>query len=137
MSDHAEHAHGAGPVAPSHSKIVPIRALVAVWVVLCALTMLNLALDKVNLHGFSVVVSLAIASAMAIVAAMYFMHLRYDHPFYLSGLILVIIFILIFIVFSAHDTLQYKSQLIKGQASAMVQAAQGRAKTVALPATKP
>lgn len=135
MSDHAEHAHGAGPVAPSHSKIVPIQALVAVWVALCGLTVLNLLLDKVNLHGFSVVASLGIAVAMAIIAAMYFMHLRYDHPFYLSALILVLIFIAIFIVFSAHDTLQYKSQLIRGQAPAMVQAAQQRAKT--LPATKP
>jgi cytochrome c oxidase subunit 4 len=111
--------------------------LVAVWVALCALTVLNLLLDKVHLHGFSVVVSLAIASVMAIIAAMYFMHLRYDHPFYLSSLILVVIFITIFIVFSAHDTLQYKSQLIKGQAPAMVQAAQVQAKTAALPATTP
>ncbi len=136
MSDHAEHAHGGGPVAPSHSKIVPIRNLVAVWVVLCALTLLNLVLDKVHLHGFSVVVSLTIASAMAIVAAMYFMHLRYDHPFYLTALILVIIFIAIFISFSAHDTLQYKSQLIPGQAPAMVQAAQ-RTNTAAAPTAKP
>ncbi len=137
MSDHAEHAHGAGPVTPSHSTVIPMRILVAVWVALCALTVLNLLLDKVHLHGFSVVVSLAIASAMAIVAAMYFMHLRYDHPFYLTALILVIIFIAIFISFSAHDTLQYKSQLIKGQAPAMVQAAQGQSKTAALSPTTP
>ena len=115
-------SHATAKIEPAHSKIVSLPALLITWVVLCALASVSAFLGTVDLHGLSTLVSVVIASIMAIVAALYFMHLRYDHPFYIIMLVLTLIFITIFISFSLTDTTAYKDQLIQGEAPAMVKA---------------
>ena len=92
-------SHATGKIEPAHSKIVSLPALLITWVVLCALASLSALLGTVDLHGLSTLVSVVIASIMAVIAALYFMHLRYDHPFYIIMLVLTLIFITIFISF--------------------------------------
>ncbi len=115
-------SHATAKIEPAHSTIVSLPVLVITWVVLCGLASLSAFLGTIDLHGFSTLASVVIASVMAIIAALYFMHLRYDSPFYIIMLILTLIFITIFISFSLTDTTAYKDQLLQGEAPAMIKA---------------
>jgi caa(3)-type oxidase subunit IV len=65
---------------PDFEKIIPTRTYLAVCAALVVLTLLNIALALVDLHGWNTVVGLAIASAQAAVNAMFLMHLRWSRP---------------------------------------------------------
>ncbi|HMD54729.1 MAG TPA: cytochrome C oxidase subunit IV family protein [Phycisphaerae bacterium] len=122
MSDH----HDNIPLQPAQSHLVPLKMLVIVWVVLCALAILNAVLASTDLGGAGVLVAMVIASTMAVIAGLYFMHLRYDSLFNVVVMLLTLIFITLFITFSLTDTSAYRSELIPGEAPAMVQAQQAR-----------
>ncbi|HTV48884.1 MAG TPA: cytochrome C oxidase subunit IV family protein [Phycisphaerae bacterium] len=131
MSDHEHDVQ----LQPAQSHLVPLRMLFIVWVVLCALAILNAVLANMNLSGAGVLVAMIIASTMAVIAGLYFMHLRYDSLFNVVVMLLTLIFITLFITFSLTDTANYRSDLIPGEAPAMVQAQQAHAEQ-ATPASK-
>jgi caa(3)-type oxidase subunit IV len=110
------------PLEPAKSHVMPVRTLVGVWVFLCAMALLNAVLGGVNMGSAAVLVALVIASTMAVVSALYFMHLRYESLFIVMVLLLTLIFITLFISFSLTDTQAYKAQLIPGEAPGMVKA---------------
>src|SRR5271170_3370383 len=122
MSDH----HDNIPLQPAQSHLVPLKMLVIVWVVLCALAILNAVLASTDLGGAGVLVAMIIASTMAVIAGLYFMHLRYDSLFNVVVMLLTLIFITLFITFSLTDTSNYRSDLISGEAPAMVEAQQAQ-----------
>ncbi len=111
------------PLTPAKSHIVSIPMLVAVWVLLCGLAVLSTFVAAVNIGSLNVLVEMVIASVMAITAALYFMHLRYDNPFNIAAMLLTLIFITLFISFSLTDTTDYRAELIPGYAPAMQRAA--------------
>ena len=115
------------PLTPAKSHIVSIPMLVAIWVLLCGLAFLSTFIAAVNIGSLNVLVEMVIASVMAIVAALYFMHLRYDNPFNIAAMLLSLIFITLFISFSLTDTTAYRSELIPGYAPAMQKAASAAA----------
>jgi len=135
MSDH----HDNVPLQPAQSHLVPLKMLVIVWVVLCALAILNAVLASTDLGGAGVLVAMIIASTMAVIAGLYFMHLRYDSLFNVVVMLLTLIFITLFITFSLTDTSAYRTELIPGEAPAMVQAQQARAESTnaATPSASP
>lgn len=59
--------------------VVPRKTYVIVWIVLMILTAVTAAVSFLNLHQWSSPVALAIASLKALLVAMFFMHLRYEH----------------------------------------------------------
>jgi cytochrome c oxidase subunit IV len=122
MSDH----HDNVPLQPPKSHLVPLKMLIIVWVVLCAMAVLNTVLAPMNFGGDGVLIAMIIASTMAVIAGLYFMHLRYDSLFNIVIMLLTLIFITLFISFSLTDTTAYRLQLLPGEAPAMVQAQQIR-----------
>jgi cytochrome c oxidase subunit 4 len=59
--------------------IVPRKTYVWVWLSLMVLTALTAAISFVNLGDWSATVAIAIASTKALLVALFFMHLRYEH----------------------------------------------------------
>ncbi|GEM_PF-1522268 len=118
----SDHDHPPKNLAPAKAHIVSIPTLIVVWIVLCGCAVLNLLLNSVDLGGSHVFVSLVIASIMAIVAALYFMHLRYDHIFNVVIMALAFIFVTLFISWSSLDVFNYRHQLIRGESEAMTTA---------------
>ena len=125
------------PLTPAKSHIVPLPMLFAVWVLLCGLAVASMVIASINIGSLNVLVEMVIASVMAIVAALYFMHLRYDNPFNIAAMLLTVIFITLFISFSLTDTTDYRSELIPGYAPAMQKAATPAAVTTTKAAVSP
>jgi cytochrome c oxidase subunit 4 len=59
--------------------IVRKRTYFMVWAILMVLTALTAAVSFVNLGQWNTPVALAIASSKALLVALFFMHLRYEH----------------------------------------------------------
>ena len=59
--------------------VVARKTYVIIWVVLMMLTALTAAVSFVDLGDWSNLVAMAIACTKAILVAMFFMHLRYEH----------------------------------------------------------
>ncbi len=61
----------------------------------------------VNLGGWNLWIALGIATVKASLVALYFMHLRYDNPFYALIFVTALVFLAIFLSLTLMDTLQY------------------------------
>jgi cytochrome c oxidase subunit 4 len=59
--------------------IIRKRVYLLVWATLMVLTAVTAAVSFVNLGSFSTPIALAIASTKALLVALFFMHLRYEH----------------------------------------------------------
>lgn len=99
----ADHAHAA--------HVVPLSVLAAVFVSLCVMTWLTVAATWVDLGEFNLWIAMGIATLKATLVALYFMHLRYDHPF--NGLVFVtgLAFLALFLIITLLDTSQYQSAI--------------------------
>ena len=79
------------------SHVMSPNALLTVFGLLVALTMVTVAAAQVSFGAWEVWVSLGIASVKASLVAVYFMHLRYDKPFngvvFVSSLMFVALFL--------------------------------------------
>jgi cytochrome c oxidase subunit 4 len=110
-TDH-DNAPGAGDGA-IHPHIVPPSVLLAVYGVLVVLTILTVAitkvdLDKLHLGSLNIWAALIIAVIKAAFVVLYFMHLRYDSPFNGVVLICALFFVAVFLGFAMMDTGEYK-----------------------------
>lgn len=96
----------AEPHAPTAGHIVPFRVLLTVFLTLVFATILTVAVTYVNLGALNIWIALGIAVAKAGLVALYFMHLRWDSPFYGIVLIVALMFVILFIGISIMDTTQ-------------------------------
>ena len=103
-------------VVPARTHILSVRTLVVVWILLCALAITNFFLAKLNLGHALVFVELSVAVVMAVMSALYFMHLRYDSLFSVAILLLTLIFITLFISLVLIDVTSDQSQMYSGEA---------------------
>lgn len=101
-------AHGHSEVG----HVVSLPILAGTFVALLVLTVLTVAATWVDLGSMNVWLALLIAVAKGGLVAMYFMHLRWDHPF--NGLILIasLLFVAIFLAIVILDTNQYMVELL-------------------------
>jgi len=81
-------ADDVGPSAPHGVHAVPRRVLASVWGLLILLTVITVAVSKVDLGQGNIWAALLIAVIKGGLVTMYFMHLRWDSPF--NGLILIV-----------------------------------------------
>ena len=102
-------AHAGHPVGV---HVVPLKVLAAVWAALLVLTCLTVAATWVDLGGGNLWLAMVIATIKASLVALYFMHLRYDQPFYAVVLLTALLFILLFVGLVLVDTAHYQHQLI-------------------------
>lgn len=114
-SDHAK------PIVPARSHIVSVQMLVFVWILLCALAVGNLFVARLGLGSATIAVELIVAVIMAVISALYFMHLRYDSLFSVAILLLTLVLITLFISFVLIDVKADQPQMYSGEAQEMVQ----------------
>ena len=103
MTDHATAAVlPADAEHAGYAHAVPVPVLLTVFAVLIFLTGVTVAATWINLGSWSLVVAVAIATVKATLVAMYFMHLRYDTPFYafifLFGLVCLALFLVLTLI---------------------------------------
>jgi len=109
MSDHTE-----GGV-----HVASVRLLVIVWIALMFGTWLTVSATYVDLGALNIWIGLAIATAKAVLVALYYMHLRWDRPFNAFVFLSAFAFLAIFIGIAMMDTAEYQETLIPGFAPGM------------------
>lgn len=99
-STHPDAGHGS-------VHVVSPAVLLGVFGALLVLTVLTVAVTWVDLGAFNIWLALGIAVTKAALVTLYFMHLRYDSPFY--GVILVgaLLFVALFIGAAMMDSSHY------------------------------
>jgi cytochrome c oxidase subunit 4 len=96
--------------------VVPLWVLVAVWIALLILTVLTVAATWVDLGTFNLWLAMIVATVKGSLVVLYFMHLRYDKPFYAVVFLGSLLFVMLFVSLALMDTVEYQPELIPGQA---------------------
>jgi cytochrome c oxidase subunit 4 len=99
--------------------IASVRILVVVWIALMFGTWLTVSATYVDLGALNIWIGLAIATAKAILVALYYMHLRWDKPFNAFVFLSAFAFLAIFIGIAMMDTAHYQDAVIPGFAPGM------------------
>lgn len=116
------HSHSSTPPGlPSHVHVVPAKILLGVWGALLVLTWATVAATWIDLGPFNLWLALGIAVVKAGLVALYFMHLRYDHPFHGFLLIAALAFVMLLVALALLDSQQYRHDLIPGYAPGLKQ----------------
>lgn len=90
------------------AHVVPVPVLLAVFSALMALTAATVSATWFDLGSLNLAIALGIATIKASLVALYFMHLRYDHPFYAVVLLAAMLFLAVFLSLTLLDTFQYQ-----------------------------
>ncbi len=98
---------------PNHASghVLPPRVLLGAAGALLTLTIVTVAVSRVDLGAMNGAVALAIAFAKASVVALFFMHLKYENRFLAVILVSCVLFAAFFLVFVIFDTTQYQQNL--------------------------
>jgi cytochrome c oxidase subunit 4 len=115
MSDHTDNG----------VHVSSVRLLLVVWVALMIGTYLTVTATYFDLGSLNIWIGLAIATAKAVLVALYYMHLRWDRPFNGFIFLAAFVFLGIFVGIALMDTGQYQDTLIPGFATAVGSAAEG------------
>ncbi len=92
--------------------VTSVRLLVVVWIGLMIGTWLTVSATYIDLGSLNIWIGLAIATAKAVLVALYYMHLRWDKPFNLLLFMVAIAFLMLFIGIAMMDTGAYQEALI-------------------------
>ena len=103
----------------SFVHVASVKLLLAVWIALLIGTWLTVAASTVDLGWLNIWIGLAIATAKAVLVALYFMHLRWDKPFNAFVFLGAFFFLFLFIGFAMMDTAHYQVDLIPGYSPGM------------------
>ena len=103
------------------AHIVSVHMLVAVLLVLLALTWATVAATRFDMGTLNLWAALAIAVVKATLVALYFMHLRWERPINAIFFVASIVFIALFIGLVLMDTTTYQHELIPGYSPAIDQ----------------
>lgn len=91
-----------------HTHTVPLAVLFGIFGLLMVFTGLTVAATWIDLGGINIVLALGIAFIKAVLVCLYFMHLRYDHPFNGFVLIAALLFVVLFIGIALLDSQGYR-----------------------------
>lgn len=97
--DHG-HDHDDGAV---HAHISPTSFLVGIFATLIVLTVITVAVSRVDLGPANSFVAILVATIKASLVATFFMHLRHDKPFNAVIFISAFVFLGVFIVYTLND----------------------------------
>ena len=86
--------------------ITPLRVYLGIGAALLVLTAVTIWAAQIDLGAWNIVVAMAIASVKALLVALFFMHLLYDHKFYFIVFTIGVLFLALFIGFTMIDTLR-------------------------------
>jgi cytochrome c oxidase subunit 4 len=94
------------------SHVTPVRMLLGVWGALMVLTLVTVAVTKVDLGASTnLVIAMAIATIKAGLVATYFMHLRWDRPFHTLIFVGSLLFVSLFISMTLLDKSEYEHDI--------------------------
>lgn len=96
---------GAGHVAS-------IPLLVGVLIALLVGTYLTVTATYFDLGALNIWIGLAIATAKAVLVALYYMHLRWDRKINIVVFLVAVLFLGVFVGIAMLDTAQYQPQMI-------------------------
>jgi cytochrome c oxidase subunit 4 len=90
----------------------PVQLLVVILSILLILTIITVAVTKVDLGGqWNLVVAMVIATIKAGLVVTYFMHLRWDRRLHLLAFCAAILFMVLFISMALTDRREYQSAI--------------------------
>ena len=95
----------------SLAHVMPIPVLLAVFALLMILTVATVSATWIDLGGANLWIAMGIATVKAAFVALYFMHLRYDHPFNALIFMAALLFLALFISLTLLDTLEYQPSI--------------------------
>jgi cytochrome c oxidase subunit IV len=98
-----------------YAHIMPLPMLIGVFAALIVFTIITVGVTQFDLGNWNLVVAMAIATVKAALVLLYFMHLRYDHPFNALVFIAALVFITLFISITLSDTMQYQPNIRQWQ----------------------
>jgi len=111
MHDCSPSAHESADAHRGFAHAVPLPILVAVFAALCGLTFATVAATWFDLGAMNLIVAMAIATVKAGLVALYFMHLRYDHPFNALVLAIALGFLFLFLSVTLIDVVGYQPDI--------------------------
>jgi cytochrome c oxidase subunit 4 len=88
------------------AHIMPAPMLLAVFAALIALTAVTLAVSWFNLGDWNLAIAIGIATVKASLVVLYFMHLRYDNPFYALIFVTALVFLGLLLSLNLMDAVQ-------------------------------
>ena len=88
--------------------VVPASVLVGVFAALLVLTVVTVAVSRVDVGSLNLWVALAVATAKASLVVLYFMHLRYDSPFNAIIFACALLFLGLFLGIVMLDAVEYQ-----------------------------
>jgi cytochrome c oxidase subunit 4 len=95
----------------NYGHVVPFPILAGVFAALIVLTFVTVAATWFDLGSWNLILAMAIATVKASLVALFFMHLRYDHPFNALIFVAALLFMALFISLTLNDTLQYQPDI--------------------------
>ena len=99
------HGHTPGDLAP---HVISPLVLIATFIALILLTGLTVGVTTWDFgYNINLIVALVIAVAKAVLVVLFFMHLKYDSPFYSVIVTLCLVFIGVFLIFTILDSGAY------------------------------
>lgn len=106
----SQHAYAASIDSPAEQSahVVPPQVLLMVFATLLLLTLATVAATWFDFGSAALVIALGIATVKAALVALYFMHLRYDNPFFAVVFLTALLFLALFLSLTLLDTLQYQ-----------------------------
>jgi cytochrome c oxidase subunit 4 len=101
------------------AHVAPLPVLAAVFAALMALTVLTVyaASSPIDFGTWSLWIAMGIAAVKGALVVLYFMHLRYDHPFNAIIFIVALLFVAVFISITLLDVVQYQPDIINAPKS--------------------
>ena len=94
--------------------VASVKVLLGVWAALIFGTWLTVSMSNYDFGVFNIWIGLGIATAQAILVALYYMHLRWDKPFNAFVFISSFAFLGLFIGLALMDTSQNQADMIPG-----------------------
>ena len=94
-----------------YAHVVPLPVLATVFAILLLMTALTVAAAGHDLGSWNLVIALGIATFKAALVVLFFMHLRYDNPFYAVVFITALLFWRLFLGLTLLDTTQYQGDI--------------------------
>jgi cytochrome c oxidase subunit IV len=89
------------------AHVVDARVLVAVFAGLIVLTAITVAVSYFDFGAMNLLVAMSVATVKAALVALWFMHLRYDSPFYAFLFLVAIVFLGLFLSITMLDSIEY------------------------------
>ncbi len=104
---------GTDPRSVVENHPLPLGLLFKVFVALVGLTVVTVITGQMSLWGMDLAIAMVIATCKASLVCLFFMHLKYDKPFHVMIFLFSVLFVGLFLAFSALDSGEYQPDIMQ------------------------